>query len=199
MSRIEQLISEIEMYLDGCKPQPFSNNKKIVVEKDALDEMLVELRMQTPDEIKKYQKIISNKDAILADANSKAEAIIDDATKQAEVIVSDHAITTQAQAQAQAIIADANNQATAILDSANADATAIREGAVSYTDNELMMLQNILTSTVTNTEARYNGFIKQLNDTLDVVTTNRNQLNGVSAVAEETPNAEEFDEFDIKL
>ena len=30
--------------------------------------------MKTPDEIKRYQKIISNKDAILADAQSKADA-----------------------------------------------------------------------------------------------------------------------------
>ena len=28
MSRIEQLISEIEAYIDECKPQPFSNNKR---------------------------------------------------------------------------------------------------------------------------------------------------------------------------
>ena len=27
MSRIEQLISEIEAYIDGCKSQPFTNNK----------------------------------------------------------------------------------------------------------------------------------------------------------------------------
>ena len=67
MSKIEQLISEIEAYIDECKPQPFTNNKKIIVEKDVIDELLVELRMRTPDEIKKYQKIISNKDAILSD------------------------------------------------------------------------------------------------------------------------------------
>ena len=57
MSRIEQLIGEIEMYLDSCKSQAFSNSKRIVVEKDVIDEMLVELRMRTPEEIKKYQKI----------------------------------------------------------------------------------------------------------------------------------------------
>ena len=62
MSRIEQLIGEIEMYLDSCKSQAFSNSKRIVVEKDVIDEMLVELRMRTPEEIKKYQKIIANKD-----------------------------------------------------------------------------------------------------------------------------------------
>ena len=33
-SRIEQLISEIEEYIDGCKYQPLSNSK-IVVRRDS--------------------------------------------------------------------------------------------------------------------------------------------------------------------
>ena len=69
-SRIEQIIEEIEEYVDSCKFQPLSSTK-IVVNKEELEELLRELRMKTPDEIKRYQKIISNKDAILADAQSK--------------------------------------------------------------------------------------------------------------------------------
>ena len=48
MSRIEQLISDIEAYIDNCKYQPFSNNK-IIVDKDQLEDMLSELRLKTPD------------------------------------------------------------------------------------------------------------------------------------------------------
>ena len=73
-SRIEQIISEIEEYVDSCKFQPLSNTK-IIVNKEELEELLTELRMKTPDEIKRYQKIISNKDAILADAQAKAEEL----------------------------------------------------------------------------------------------------------------------------
>ena len=71
-SRIEQIIGEIEEYVDSCKFQPLSSTK-IVVNKEELEELLRELRLKTPDEIKRYQKIISNKDAILADAQNKAE------------------------------------------------------------------------------------------------------------------------------
>lgn len=67
MSRIEQLIGEIEEYIDSCKFQPLSNTK-ILVNKEELEELLVELRLRIPDEIKKYQKIISNQDAILNEA-----------------------------------------------------------------------------------------------------------------------------------
>ena len=78
-SKIEQLIDEIEEYVDSCKYQPLSNTK-IIVNKEEIDELLRELRMKTPDEIKRYQKIISNKEAILSDARAKAEALINDAT-----------------------------------------------------------------------------------------------------------------------
>lgn len=48
-SRIEQLIDEIEEYIDGCKYQTFSDTK-IIVNKEEIDELLRELRMKTPDE-----------------------------------------------------------------------------------------------------------------------------------------------------
>ena len=74
-SRIEQIIEEIEEYIDGCKPQTFSSSK-IIVNREEMEELLNELRVKTPEEIKRYQKIISNKEAILADAQAKADAII---------------------------------------------------------------------------------------------------------------------------
>ena len=47
MSRIEQIISDIESYIDNCKFQPLSNTK-IIVNKDQLEDMLNELRLITP-------------------------------------------------------------------------------------------------------------------------------------------------------
>ena len=57
MSRIEQLISDIESYIDNCKFQPLSTTK-IVVNKDDIDELLAELRLRTPDEIKNNKRVI---------------------------------------------------------------------------------------------------------------------------------------------
>ena len=92
MSRIEQVISDIEAYLDDCKFQPFSNTK-IIVDKDQLEDMLAELRLKTPEEIKKYQKIINNKEAILNDAKEQADAILDAAKVQTEELINEHAYT----------------------------------------------------------------------------------------------------------
>ena len=65
-SRIEQIIDDIDEFIESCKYQPLSTTK-IVVNKEEMEELLRELRLKTPDEIKRYQKIISNKDAILED------------------------------------------------------------------------------------------------------------------------------------
>ena len=48
-SRIEQLIDEIEEYIEGCKPK-FMSSTEIIVNKDEIDELLRELRMKTPDD-----------------------------------------------------------------------------------------------------------------------------------------------------
>ena len=90
-SKMEQIIEEIEEYIDSCKFQPLSSTK-ILVNKDELEELLTELRMRTPEEIKRYQKIISNKEAILADAQAKADAIIAQAQVQTSELVSEHQI-----------------------------------------------------------------------------------------------------------
>ena len=76
MSRIEQLIDEIEEFIESCKPQPFSQSK-VVVPKDELYELLTELRLKTPEEIKRYQKIIANRDKIISDAQAQAEKMLE--------------------------------------------------------------------------------------------------------------------------
>ena len=52
-SKIEQIIEEIEEYIDGCKPQALSKTN-IIVNKEEIEELLRELRMKTPEEIKRY-------------------------------------------------------------------------------------------------------------------------------------------------
>ena len=124
-SRIEQIIEEIEEYVESCKYQPLSTTK-IVVNKEELEELLRELRMKTPDEIKRYQKIISNKDAILADAQAKADAVIAETKTQVQDMVKESEVMQQAYAQANEIVNSANQQAQAIIDSATADANNLR-------------------------------------------------------------------------
>lgn len=150
-SRIEQLIDEIEEYIDGCKYQPFSNTK-IIVDKEEIDELLRELRMKTPDEIKRYQKIISNKEAILNDARAKAESLINEATLQTNELVNEHEIMQQAYAQANEVVTMATHQAQEILDNATMEANNVRAAAMQYTDGILANVDNLLNQTMKVTQ-----------------------------------------------
>ena len=174
-SRIEQIIEEIEEYVDSCKYQPLSSTK-IVVNKEELEEMLRELRMKTPDEIKRYQKIISNKDAILADAQAKGDSLVADGQKRQQELVSQHEVMQQAYAQANETITNANKQAQDILDSATTDSNNIRMSAISYTDDMLDNMAQIMSNTLSDAGERYKGFITSLQSCYDVVVKNKQDL-----------------------
>lgn len=175
-SRIEQIIQEIEEYVDSCKFQPLSTTK-IVVNKEEIEELLRELRLKTPDEIKRYQKIISNKEAILNDARAKAEALINDATIHTNELINEHEIMQQAYAQANEVVTMATKQAQDILDNATIEANNMRSAAMQYTDGILANVENLLTQTMKTTQDHYDSFISSLNQYNDVVNANRVELN----------------------
>ena len=174
-SRIEQIIEEIEEYVDSCKYQPLSTTK-IVVNKEEIEELLRELRLKTPDEIKRYQKIISNKDAILEDAQAKADAIIADAQAKAQELVTQHEIMQKAYAQANETINAANKQAQDILDSATQDANSIRLSAITYTDDMMASIGSVVSQTLEDAGGKYKVFIDSLQSCLDIVNANRQEL-----------------------
>lgn len=212
-SRIEQIIDDIDEFIESCKYQPLSTTK-IVVNKEEMEELLRELRLKTPDEIKRYQKIISNKDAILADAQSKADNIIEDTKKQVQQMVKESEVMQQAYAQANETINSANQQAQAIIDAATNDANALRLSAVSYTDELMGNMGQIASSMLEDAAGKYNEFVQALQASLDVIRQNRAelapQLQGASAsqtaasvqepakedYKEEEPAEYEDDEYD---
>lgn len=192
-SRIEQIIEEIEEYIDGCNYSPLSK-KNIVVNKEEIEELLRELRMKTPDEIKRYQKILANKEAILADAQAKAEAIVNQANIQLNELISEQEIMKQAYAQANAVVEAATAQAQEILNSAAADANEIRMGAMQYTDSMLANMQSIIQNTMESYNSRYASLINSLNGYYEMIAENRQELAPTiygESVYEEEPQTEQ--------
>ena len=176
MSKIEELISEIEDYIDSCKAQPFSNNKKIIVDRDVIDDLLVDLRLRVPDEIKKYQTIISSRDSILSDAKAKADSLLSEATKQTSELTSEHEIMRRAMEQANQVIEQANIQAQDIVDKATMDANGIREASIRYTDEMLKSLQTIISHSMESTQSKFASFITSMQSNYDIVMANRREL-----------------------
>ena len=210
-SRIEQIIEEIEEYVESCKYQALSTTK-IIVNKEEIEELLRELRLKTPDEIKRYQKIISNKDAILADAQAKADAVIAETKTQVQDMVKESEVMQQAYAQANEIVNSANQQAQAIIDSATADANNLRLSAISYTDEMMANLEQLIHGTMENANARYNelaqtynAFAQSLQSAADVVSENRSELapqlnNPIPKQTEEEPEENlDMDDLDDEL
>ena len=206
-SRIEQLIDEIEDYIESCKPK-FMSSTEIIVNKDEIDELLRELRMKTPDEIKRYQKIISNKEAILNDAKAKAEALINEATVHTNELINEHEIMQQAYAQANEIVTAATEQAQEILDNATSDANEIRIGAMRYADNLMANAVGIIGHTLDSYTTKYDSLVNSLQECYDMVRNNRAELDIPDQPAaaqnedqgyeqEEEPAEDAFPDFDL--
>ena len=160
--------------------------------KEELNELLVELRLRIPDEIKQYQKIISNQEAILSDAHTRADALLAEATAQTNELVNEHEIMQKAYAHANEVIEQAQAQAQAIIDSAVNDANNIRQGSIQYTDDMLKSLQNIINHSMEGAQGRFDAFMSSMRSSYDIVSSNRKELSGgIITEKEEEPSVPE--------
>ena len=174
-SRIEQIIEEIEDYIDTCKGPLLGSGDRIIVDRGRLEELLRELRMKTPEEIKRYQKVLANKDAILADAQKRAQAIVAQANIQNQEMVNEHEIMQQAYEQANQVIDTATQQAQEILNNATRDANEIRYGAIQYTDDRLAELQDMVQRMVETSNSRYEAMMNNFQEFYVLITSNREE------------------------
>ncbi len=174
-SRIEQIIEEIEEYIDNCKLQPLSTTK-IIVNKEHLNELLNELRLKVPDEIERYKKIIANRDAILEDAQQKADKLLEETKIRSNELVSEHEIMQQAYAQADSVLTRATEQAQEILDNATTDANDIRIGALEYTDDIMGDTEMTLHEALESYTAQQDRFIQTIRENYERVRQNRSEL-----------------------
>lgn len=189
-SRIEQLIEELADYVDSCKYQPLSNTKIIVV-KEEIDALIDDLRRKTPEELSKYQKVVSNQQEILNDARKKAEALINEATSKTTEMVNQNSIMRQAYAQADEVVKDAYRQAKEMLDNATAESNALRSAAVEYMDGLLADYENLVGQTLRLTQGHYESFYSQLSQYMDTVIANRMELNPPQIDTSEIPYFED--------
>lgn len=175
MARIDQLLSELRGYIDSCKPYPFSSNK-IIVNRDELDELIAEIQERLPDEIVKYQKLISKKDEIIADASEEAANILDTTKKRAEELINEHKIMKEAYEQANATIQDANSKAMSIVEEAKIEAAQIRSSALQYTDNLLAQIEENANAAYIQCREGATSLLTEMENYLETIRTNRNEL-----------------------
>lgn len=145
---ILQLIEEFEDIIEDSSSIPFSG--KVMVDKEEILEIIKEIRIKLPDEIKQASWVKDEKQRILAEAQKEADTILNDAKTHLEELIDDNEITQLAQERAEDIITRSQS-----------NAKEIRLGAMEYADNILMETQ------------------ENLKELIDLLDKNRQELRGI--------------------
>ena len=194
-TRIEQLINEIYEFVEECKPTPLSQSK-IIVPKDQLLDLIDELKRRTPDEIKRYQKIIANRDTIIAQAEEKAGEIENAAKERAQQMVDETKIMQDAYKQANDLIQDATSKAEEVRRSAEEFSDNVRTGVLSYAGDIMNIVEGVLSSSYNEIKDRNENLLGTIREKLDTVSSNRREIfESLNADPEE--QSLEYDEEDF--
>ncbi|MBR1743625.1 MAG: ATPase [Lachnospiraceae bacterium] len=174
-SKLEQRIDDIYSFVESCKMQSFSSTK-VVVPKNDLYDLLDDLRRDLPNEIKRYQKILNQRESILEDARKKADNIKSDARAQYGALVEEHVIAQEATRQAELIIQQANAEAERIISEARKQADEIGSGAIYYTADMLNAVEKEITQAYESTVNNSKALETALRGHLEIIAKNKAEL-----------------------
>lgn len=188
-SRIEQKIEDIYGFVESCKMQSFSTTK-VVVPKNDLYDLLDDLRRDVPEEIKRYRKMLNQRDAILEDAKRKASEILADAKEQYSALVEEHSIMQQAYQQAEETVRHANEEAEVIIANAKRQADEIGNGAIYYTMDMLNMAEKVIARAYESTVNNSKALETALSGHLQIIRQNLGELVPVNQQPAQPPKKE---------
>ena len=165
MDSLLDYLDQIEDILDAGKSVPFSN--KVSLEKERVYDVMREIRLSLPKEIRCAQKIIEDHDKIVADARTKAGSILEEAEEDAKILTNEHEIFRRA-----------NEQATDIIEESKKNARDLRLNAMDYADELLEKTEGMIRETMENMDNQFKMVNNYLSETIDVLYENRQALRG---------------------
>lgn len=142
---IFSLLENLEELLESGAKVPFST--KVMVDIEELREVLEDIRLKLPDELKQAKWVKEERQRIIADAEQEAENMIKDANTKIIRMVDEHEIMKKAMEQKEEIIENANKVS-----------KEISIGTRDYADAILEKVEEVL------------------KDSLDVIAKNRKEL-----------------------
>lgn len=145
---ILSLLEELEDIVESGSSIPFA--QKVLVDRNEILEIIKDVRIQLPDEVKQAQWIKEERQRILAEAQQEADTILEEANNHISSMIDQSEITKKANDQAEDIIIQAQNSA-----------KEMRLGARDYADS-------LLESTQAN-----------LMDVINTIKENRDELKGM--------------------
>lgn len=161
---ILHLIDRLEELFNDSRPIPLTSN--VIVDEDRMLDLIDQMRIAIPEAVKQAQKMMSEKDRTLAQAQEEANRTIKMARDKSDGMLDRDAIVEAAQARADQV-----------LDQAQLDAGVIRNEADDYALESLTALEIELERL--NNQVR-NG-IRALQEQAQVQETNNHQVKQTSA------------------
>jgi cell division septum initiation protein DivIVA len=128
---ILHLIDRLEELFNEAKAVPFTHN--VVVDEDRMLELIDQMRIAVPDEVKKAQQVVAQRDRVMAQAQEEANRTLTQAREKADQLTHKDMVVQEAQRRAEQIVAQARS-----------DAEAIRIDADNYVVETLMQLEEQL-------------------------------------------------------
>jgi vacuolar-type H+-ATPase subunit H len=155
----------LEDVLDSSKGRPFST--KISVEREAVFDIIGEMRLNLPNEIRQARKIIEDHDRIIDDAKNRSNVIIMEAQEKAKELTGEHAIYELAK-----------ESANEIIDEAKKNAREIRIGTMSYADEILSKSEETIRGMLESLSTNFRNTEEGFSETIDTLYKNRQEIRG---------------------
>lgn len=174
MSDVLNLINEMEGYFEECKSVPFSN--RIIVDMEVMYEFMTDLRLKLPEEIRRSQRILDEKERIVEDAKREAQAAESKAAARVAELVDDNVITQHAHEAAQEMMKIAEQNARETIDKANYTASEIKAGAFEYVEKIVGQVELAITDTMEQANLHYGKFENYMAQQAKVMANNREEL-----------------------
>jgi cell division septum initiation protein DivIVA len=128
---ILHLIDRLEELFNEARAFPFTHS--VVVDEDRMLELIDQMRIAVPEEVKKAQQVVAQRDRVMAQAQEEANRTLSQAREKADQLTHKDMVVQEAQRRAEQIVSQAR-----------ADAEAIRVDADNYVVETLMQLQEQL-------------------------------------------------------
>lgn len=133
---ILHLIDRLEELFNESRALPFTHN--VIVDEDRMLDIIDQMRIAIPEEVKKAQQLLNQSERIIAQAEEKANRLTSIAQEKADEITSEDAIAQEATRRADLIL----NQARADAEATRADADDYVIETLSRVETELGRLLN---------------------------------------------------------
>jgi len=128
MMDILQLIDRLEELFNESKSIPLTRN--VMVDEDRMLDIIDQMRIAIPEEVKKAQQLLGQRDRVLAQAQEEANRTIEIARQKSDQLVGKDMVMQEAQ-----------RRSDQILVQARAEADTIRADADDYVIDSLTQLQ----------------------------------------------------------